>query len=60
MERGLIRVTGLYLRGRRCVAGLQKKYAPNYKVLLYIDLRDFVTDDPAVSRTLLNHNDNVT
>ncbi|MDR1147733.1 MAG: CDP-glycerol glycerophosphotransferase family protein [Spirochaetaceae bacterium] len=45
MKRGLIRVTGLYLRGGPYAEGLRKQYIPNYKFLLYIDLRDFVIDD---------------
>ncbi|MDR1147732.1 MAG: CDP-glycerol glycerophosphotransferase family protein [Spirochaetaceae bacterium] len=54
MERGLIRVTGFYLHVGPYAAGSLKKYVPEHKFLLYIDLRDFVIDNTDALRPLDN------
>jgi hypothetical protein len=45
MKGGRIRVTGLYLPSGHYAAGSLKRYVPERKFLLYIDLRDFIIDD---------------
>jgi hypothetical protein len=54
MKGRLVWITGFYLRKADYAAGLRKRYIPEHKSLLYIDLCAFVIDEPASSHPLDN------